>query len=224
MAAFLWAMVDERHSFVTVAIPRLAGKSTTANAVLDLVPPGTPVHRLSGDTREMEQLKKETLGGYLVVGEFSQAPVQSYIWGEPVRQVFETLRAGYSLAVTLHASGLREAFEEICHGNGVADEDAFKIHYMLYIRRFEDIEGNFWRRLAEIHEVEGVKDGRPRGYLLYRWVEVDDTFEKVGKPLLLKASAKDLGAREELIRSMASAGRLSSEDIATMVRQYRRPG
>jgi len=33
MAATLWATVDEGRSFVVVAIPRLAGKSTVANAI-----------------------------------------------------------------------------------------------------------------------------------------------------------------------------------------------
>ncbi len=36
IAGTLWAAVDEQRSFLTVAIPRFAGKSTLSNAVLAL--------------------------------------------------------------------------------------------------------------------------------------------------------------------------------------------
>ena len=70
-AATLWAMVEEQHSFVVVAIPRLAGKSTTMNAILGLLSPAVPVHRLSGDEAEMAKLKEEAKGGYLVASEMA---------------------------------------------------------------------------------------------------------------------------------------------------------
>src|SRR3990170_1382751 len=83
VAATLWAAVDERRSFLTVAIPRFAGKSTLSNAVLALRPPDVPLHQVDGSPGEMQRLKREQLGGYLVVAEFSEAPVPHYIWGEP---------------------------------------------------------------------------------------------------------------------------------------------
>ena len=36
IAAVLWCAVDAEASFLTAAVPRLAGKSTTSNAVLAL--------------------------------------------------------------------------------------------------------------------------------------------------------------------------------------------
>mgnify|MGYP004233726185 CR=1 FL=1 len=61
----------------------------------------------------MDKLKNAATGGYLVVGEFSKAPVPHYIWGAHVRLVFDTLSVGYSLATALHASGLEETFDVI---------------------------------------------------------------------------------------------------------------
>src|SRR5207249_5657455 len=72
MAGTLWAAVDEGVSFITVAVPQNAGKSTTANAVLQLRPPGVLLHPVADEPERLEQLKRERLGGYLVVGEFSQ--------------------------------------------------------------------------------------------------------------------------------------------------------
>ena len=53
-AATLWAMVEERRSFVVVAIPRFAGKTTTTNTILGLLSTDVPVHRLSGWRRATE--------------------------------------------------------------------------------------------------------------------------------------------------------------------------
>ncbi|MSQ22355.1 MAG: hypothetical protein EXR53_03475 [Dehalococcoidia bacterium] len=222
MAATLWAAVDQRISFVTVAIPRLAGKTTTTNAMLALLPPDVPVHRLSGDEAEMVRLKKAATGGYLVVGEFAQAPVPTYIWGAPVRRVFDTLTAGYSLAVALHAPSLQETFDAICLGNGVTDEQASRIGMMLYIRRFGEDPSSFWRRLSEVHEIDHVQAGRPAGCLLYRWVERGDRFEAVNAPRKVSASPAELAARTASLKDMVAARRTTAADVARMVAEYHR--
>ena len=222
MAATLWAAVDQRLSFVTVAIPRLAGKTTTTNAILALLPPDVPVHRLSGDETEMVRLKRAATGGYLVVGEFAQAPIPTYIWGAPVRRVFDTLTAGYSLAVALHARSLQETFDVICLGNGVTDEQASRIGMMLYIRRFGKDPATFWRRLSEVHEIDQVQAGRPLGRLLHRWVEKDDRFELVDAPRKVNASPAELAARVARLRGMVDAGRTTAADVSSMVAEYHR--
>ena len=219
-AATLWAMVEERHSFVVVAIPRFAGKSTTMDAVLGLLTADVPVPRLSGDEAEMDRLKQQATGGYLVVGEFSEAPVAHYIWGAPVRRVFDTLTAGYSLATALHAPSLDEAFDAICKGNGVSDEAASRIDFMLYIRRFGDDEDTFWRRLAEIHEIDSVSGGRPSGRLLHRWDEAGDRFDAVESSRSLMADAVDLARRASLLRELISSGRTSPDHVAKLVADY----
>src|SRR5712691_3855290 len=66
VAAVLWAAVEAQLSFLTVAVPQNAGKSTTSNAVLALRPPDVPLHQISGDPAQLAQLKRDKLGGYLV--------------------------------------------------------------------------------------------------------------------------------------------------------------
>src|SRR5712691_3342008 len=67
IAAVLWAAVDAQLSFLTVAVPRNAGKSTTSNAVLALRRPEVPTHHITGDPAQLDFLRQERLGGYLVV-------------------------------------------------------------------------------------------------------------------------------------------------------------
>ncbi|HZU76890.1 MAG TPA: hypothetical protein VFA70_09020, partial [Dehalococcoidia bacterium] len=170
MAAVLWAAVDEQMSFLTVAIPRLAGKSTTSQAVLALRPDGMPAIQVAGEPEQMARLREAPRRGYLVVNEFSQAPIPGYIWGAPVRRVFETLPAGYALQASLHAPGVEAAVREVTAGNGVSDEQASAIKLVLYIERFGHDERSFWRRLVELYEVFEVAGGRPRGQTLFRWL------------------------------------------------------
>ena len=219
MAATLWAAVDRGRSLAVVAIPRFAGKTTTTNAVLSLLPSEVPVHHLSGEEAEMDSLKEAATGGYLVVGEFSQAAPPHYIWGAPVRRVFDTLTAGYSLATALHAPGLEEAFDVICQGNEVSDEAASRIDVMLYIRRFGDDLDNFWRRLAEVHEIDYVQ---PHGRLLYRCVEEEDRFEGAEVPTFLQGDAAELEARTVRLEELAKTGQRGLEDVARMVGEYRK--
>ena len=224
MAATLWAAVDEQRSFVVVAIPRLAGKTTVTNAMLALMPQKVPAHRLSGDEAEMGRLKEEANGGYLVVGEFSQAPVPTYIWGAPVRRVFDTLGAGYSLAVALHAPSLQETFDAICQGNGITDDQASRIGMMVYLRRFGEDPDTFWRRMAEVHEIDRVEGGRPVGRLLHRWVEEEDRFEAVETPEQLQAGAETLPARAARLREMVESGSTTADDVAWMVAEHHHRG
>ena len=221
IAATLWAAVDERRSFLTVAIPRFAGKSTLSNAVLALRPPDMPLHHVDGSPELMQHLKQERLGGYLVVAEFSEAPVPGYIWGEPVRRVFETLGAGYSLQAALHAPGVEEAISAVTEGNGVSDELASAFELVLYIERFGDDEENFWRRLAEVYEVDRVRSGRPEGRTLFRWQADEDRFDTVEAPRGFAQGLDEIEERAAIIADLASTGRTAESDVAAAVAAFR---
>jgi hypothetical protein len=216
IAATLASITAQQHSFVVVAVPRFAGKSTVTDAMLHCVPTNVPVHRLSGEEAEMDRLKLKGSGGYLVVGEFSRGPVPGYIWGSPVRKVFETMRAGYSLSTALHAPSMEEAYAAICQDNSVPDKDASRLTYMVYIERRGDDEDSFWRRIAQVYEVDRVVDGTPRGRLLFRWREKNDSFERVEKPRLLGIDGNLLRERAYRISELVTSGTTSVEDIRSV--------
>ncbi len=134
-----------------------------------------------------------------------------------MRKVFETMRAGYSLSTALHAPSVDEAYAAICRTNGVPDEDASRLAYMIYIQRMGDDEDSFWRRIAQVHEVDRVVDGRPQGRLLHRWREEDDRFEQVEEPRLLAVGADRLRERARRLTELASSGLTSIEAAHSVV-------
>ena len=107
MADTLMVAARSRSSLLFFAGPRLAGKTTTLRATLAYVPDGTPVHEVSADEPELG-IPAQPDGGYLLVHEFAETPVfPTYIWGEPVRRVFDALATGaLSLAAATHADSL----------------------------------------------------------------------------------------------------------------------
>jgi len=222
MAAVIWAAVDEQVSFLTAAIPRFAGKTTTSNAALALRRPDVPLHWVDGRPSEMERLKQARSGGYLAVEEFERAPMPGYIWGEPVRRVFETVvDGGYALQAVLHASSVEEAVQLVTKGNGVSDEHASVFSLILYIERFGSDYHSFWRRLTNLYEVHKVEDGRPIGHPLFRWDKANDRFEKLMEPHQWGRDTTDLSRRRDLMQTLASEGRTASDEVAQALGEYR---
>ena len=222
MAAVLWAAVDEQQSFLTVAVPRFAGKTTTSNAVLSLRPPHVPAQLVAGEPALMEQLKRERRGGYLVVAEFAHAPVPGYIWGPPVRRVMETVHeGGYSLQTALHAPGVEAAMHEVTRGNQVPDEHASVFKLVLYIERFGDGFSSFWRRITDLYEVDRVENGAPVGRSLFRWRRQDDSFEQIEEPRQWGHDRDDLRQRTELLEELSRSRRTSAAEVTAAVNEYR---
>lgn len=189
VAATLQATAQGRHSFLVVAIPRLAGKSTVKAAMLEHRPRRAPLKTVGDDGIDIEALAATSVGGYLVVPEISEYPVTpGYIWGATVRRVFARIGEDVALAAALHAPGAEEAFDVVCRGNGVPDEHASRVAIVVYIRSL----GTDWRRptgrrIATVHEVASVRQGRPELRLLHRWDERTDRFETVSEPRRIAA-------------------------------------
>jgi len=221
MASVLWAAVDEQVSFITAAVPQFAGKTTLSRAILDMRPPDVPLHEVAGEPAVMDRLKAEARGGYLVVGEFSRAPVPGYIWGEPVRRVFDAMSAGYSLQTTLHAPTIETAVEQFSVINRVPDEDASRVKLVLYVERYGTNLSNFWRRLVEVYELHKVENGKPIGHPLFRWQPETDTFEKLSDPHQFGRDRDDLARRSDLISRLITEERTSSEDVGAAVADFR---
>jgi hypothetical protein len=216
VAGTLWAAADEQLPFLTVAVPRNAGKTTVASAVLALRKPDVPLNFALGQPAELEKLRREQRGGYLVIGEFSPWPMPSYIWGEAARQVFQTVRHGYSLQTSLHAPGVGPAIGEITREIGVSDEDAGHLRLVVYIEAARTASGETQRRVSEVFEVDGVSGGVPAGRTLFRWRRDGDWFEKVAGPVQFATDGAILARRGEAIAALVAAGKTSILDVANM--------
>ncbi len=183
IAATLRATAKGRHSYLVVAIPRFAGKTTVMRAMLAHAPKGTPVQTVEDDGTDVPRLLAASKGGYIVVPEIAKMMQHGYIWGAPVRKVFEAVGDGISLATALHAPGMEEAMGQITGDNRVPDKDAEKLELVVYIRSLgADVQHPDRRVIATVHEIESVRGGTPKATLLHRWNEKTDRFENLAEP------------------------------------------
>src|SRR5438067_1481232 len=106
IAQALRGVARGRQSFVVLAVPRLAGKSTVLRAILAERPNAAAVMTLAEDGENVDELLKKSAGGYIVIPEITQsAAMPGYIWGAEVRRIFRAAKEGVSLAATLHGEG-----------------------------------------------------------------------------------------------------------------------
>lgn len=177
IATTLRDLARDRRSFIVVAVPRLAGKSTVLRAILAERPASSPVVTFAEDGEDVDELVKKSSGGYLVVPEITKsAAMPGYIWGAAVRRIFKAAKEDVSLAATLHAEGPDDAFAQICGGCGVPDEDASKLSFAVSLRSLGRWEEPTRRVVQSVHEIQGVRDGKPRTRLLHHWDEQHDRF------------------------------------------------
>jgi hypothetical protein len=191
MAALLAAAAEERRSLLMVAIPRMAGKSTVMEAVLEERGSEVPLYSLG--TRHGESLgipEASEPVGYFAWSEIAPRPVtDSYMWGADVQQAFEAARSdGHSIATALHADGVESAFGVIAE-NGVTDEQASLIDVVAYIRSLGEWDNPNRRAIEGMYEVDRVEGGRPVSRLIHRWDEGSDAFEEVAEPSLVSPEA-----------------------------------
>jgi len=164
-------------SFLVMAVPRLAGKTTTMRAML--AEQTKPVVALGYDGDAVDPLVEKGKGGYLIVPEISRGAWSAgYVWGDPVRRAFNGITQGTALATALHAPDPDEAFAIICQGCGVPDAHAARISLVVYLRSLGEWEHPTRRVVSTVHEIRGVKNGKPDAKLLFRWNEKTDRFER----------------------------------------------
>lgn len=183
IAATLAVAAAERRSLLVIAVPRGAGKTTLLRAALAHRPRGTPLHALQRNDDGRLGIPCRRDGGYLFLNEIADTGFLDYFWGDEVRRVFARLD-GFSLATALHAPGVDAAFEVVGGWNEVPDEHASRIDLAVYI----EVGGTGRaprRRVAEVREIDAVRDRRPLGRTLHRWLADGDRFEVEDAPALI---------------------------------------
>lgn len=178
IAATLARAAEKRASYLVIALPRLAGKSTVGKAMLDVArAAGAPVRELGEDGTDVAALARAARGGYLYVPEVSRYPVtEGYVWGPPVRAAFAEIANGTSLSTALHADSAEDALV-ILRRNRIAPDDLARLELIVHIRSLGDDWQHPTRRvIADVQEFGGELR------LLHRWDEARDRFEQVAEP------------------------------------------
>ena len=215
MAATMWAAMDERSSFIVAAGPRQAGKSTTTNAILGMLPNSIKLHELSGEADQFANLKASGSGGYLIVAEFSNH-MPTYLRGEQVVQVFETAEKGYSIAGTLHADTPEDLFTELRSHGPLTDVDLSRIRFLVFLALRGSKEEPL-RRVASQWEVSSVVKGTPRARMLHQWDEASDSFNVVNVPTGLAVTVDELADRAAKLRTLAVSGQTSPDVLTSLL-------
>ncbi len=100
------------ESFLVYALPRNAGKTTLARAILAEVPASVERHDFLGTQEETASLSVQSEGlGYLVVAEIGHRGRPGYLAGDEVVRLFGLVRQGYALASSLHADSVDQVFD-----------------------------------------------------------------------------------------------------------------
>ena len=179
MASTLTQIAKKRRSYVVIALPRMAGKSTVGKAMLEIAKKdGAVVRELGEDGTDVATLAREARGGYLYVPEVARTAVTAgYVWGPPVRAAFAAIKDGTSLSTALHADSAGDALA-ILRQNDIPSADLERLDAIVYIRSL----GQDWRNpkrrvIAGIYE---MRDGVPTP--LHIWDGIADRFEEVAKP------------------------------------------
>ena len=166
-----------RRSFLVIALPRLAGKSTVGQAMLDVARrDGAPVRELGTDGTNVVALARAARGGYLYVPEVSQYPVtEGYVWGPKVRAAFAEIALGTALSTALHADSAEDAVA-VLRSNGVPEEDIARLAVIVHLRSLGEWQQPTRRVVAGVHEVAPA-GGRATPRALHRWDEARDRFD-----------------------------------------------
>jgi hypothetical protein len=88
---------------------------------------------------------------------------------------------------------------------------------VFHLVRFGEDPDSFWRRLAQVSEIDGMSGGRPNGRTIFRWREHDDTFEDVEPPRVLKLVAAELEGRARTIEDLVHSGRTDVTAVAELI-------
>jgi hypothetical protein len=180
IAATLTRAAEKRASYLVIALPRLAGKSTVGKALLDIARRGgAPIRELGEDGTDVVALAAAARGGYLYVPEVSRYPVsEGYVWGAPVRAAFAEIAGGTSLSTALHADSADDAIA-ILRNNRVKPDDLARLDLIVHIKSLGDDWQHPTRRVVVgVHEL--ASEGATR--LLHHWDHLHDRFVEDAKP------------------------------------------
>jgi hypothetical protein len=217
LAAVLWALLARRASVIVAAGPRLAGKSTTLAALLEMVPPPSTFYPIGGSFSRQELAGLAPQDTYLVVNEFSPHIPGRYLWGQGAQEVFRAQAEGYPVAATLHADSPEEIVE-ILTGPPLripADQVA-GVHAILILR-----DGHFGSRGVEAAALmEGIgADGRLAVHIAASWDPERRSFRHLEQAETVRVLASRLGLSSQAVAADLAArqsylGRMAPDTLA----------
>jgi len=157
IAVYLMAAVNQKKvSFMVGANPGGAGKTTVMGALLNLVP--SSYQLLPAATLKTLEKGRDNHAGTpkcWICHEISSGPYYAYLWGKEARAFFEMSDYGHLLATNLHSDTYEQAYEQICHDNGVPDRYFYRMHLQIYLKLERQGLGRVARKINTVYESTG---------------------------------------------------------------------
>ena len=222
VAATLWVLMEEHPSFLVVALPRKAGKSTVMEGLLGFTRPGTRTFTVRGPRESFDFVGRiDPADSYVICNEFSRASVPSYVWGDPVRRVFDLMERGYPVAAAMHANTLDEALEILRSDSlGLSDHQLGHLRLAVLLRMGDDGQDT-WRRVAAAREIDGADCAGLRQHDLCRWDPAADSWPVLSEPHLQRADwREELTRRATLLAGLAELGLEQQEEVRRRIEAY----
>jgi len=152
--AALCGMAIESHGSMLIAAEEPhSGKTTTLTALLDYLPNVTRRIFIRGWAETFDFLGQTRPESTLLLANELSSHLPVYLWGPKAVRVFETLRAGYALASTLHADSCDEALAQLVGELGVDPSDLARVHVLMVMRVYATIGGGYARRVVSVHRL-----------------------------------------------------------------------
>jgi|FaiFalDrversion3_1042247.scaffolds.fasta_scaffold02394_2 flagellar protein FlaI len=220
LAALLWLAVDRKASLILASEPPMAGKTTLLTALIDLLPPHYEVVYTWGWREDFAWLREtDPAHTYIMVNEISDH-LPTYLWGPPVRRVFEALAHGYSLGATMHATSPREVWEQLTAPPVEVGADLLaRVHLLGFLDVIYG-SGGVVRRLVCLHLVLPPSPGGryPPTLPIASWDARGETFllaldGSPGEALAQRLGLSPSTLRMEMGERSALLGRLARDHI-----------
>jgi len=200
MAAYFWILMENKIPFMTIGATG-AGKTTTLNALLCMLKPGTGVitveespelnlshlNWISKHARESYGLEGET--GYiglfeLVQDALKQRPevlVIGEVTGKEATVLFSAIATGHGGLCTFHAEDVYGAIRRlVARDIGVAPEDIERMRVYVNLQQVElrGAKDYSTRRVLEVTEIESFRNDKLVGRTVFKWNPKNDSFEE----------------------------------------------
>lgn len=212
LAVYLLAAVNRKAaSFMVGANPGGAGKTTVMGALLNLVPSAYKLATADSlQTLENARSGNGTSPKCWICHEISSGPYYAYLWGAEARAFFAMADYGHMLATNLHADTYQEAYNQICHDNGVPPRYFYKIKLQLYLKLERIGSRRIARKINTVYESDGESEHR----LIY---SSDDAFSPNPAAVSRLVSELDFqNAQNDLQRLRAAQARRIEEVRAVL--------
>ena len=226
-AALLWLLAEHKTSFISAAVPQLAGKSAIATVLIDFLPPKYERVLSKGRDEDFSFLEtSKPSETYVLVPELSDHTPR-YLWGDNVRRLFEALRDGYSFIATMHADNPHDIISEL--NSPPADVPSDLVHHVQVVI-------NIWMDYGEygiirrVSRISALSPG-PNVITLGRRHDLDGPFEHVASDetqsvlkrftgLSADGLESALGGREETLSQWLLQLPLSVADVQAKIEGF----